>query len=401
MTVQDRSTLKAAAVVIKTETITGANTATRVGSELENIVDSVALTGDAAPLAAEYLVGTANTSLTAERVVTDTTSIVWDLATAGQAKATRPALIGDVTAPANSNTLTIAADAVTDAQLRNAGACSVIGRSANTSGDPADISAASNDTVLCRTSNALVFSAIQTAMVANDAVTNALLRNSGACSVIGRSANSSGDPADISAGSDDTVLCRTGGALSFASVSTAMIAARAVTYATIQNVSAASRLLGRGSAGGAGSPEEISLTRLTMTATTLSADIPTLTTVLGAGASAGNTTITGVKAVTFNGEVDDGSSGTAKTVDWTAGGAHKETLTGNVTFTFTAPVGVTSLVLKVVQGAGPYTIVWPASVKWAGGAAPTISTANGAVDIFSFYYDGTNYYGALSVKGAA
>jgi hypothetical protein len=123
--------------------------------------------------------------------------------------------------------------------------------------------------------------------------------------------------------------------------------------------------------------------------------------VLGAGASAGNTTITGVKAVTFNGEVDDGSSGTAKTVDWTAGGAHKETLTGNVTFTFTAPVGVTSLVLKVVQGAGPYTIVWPASVKWAGGAAPTISTANGAVDIFSFYYDGTNYYGALSVKGAA
>jgi len=46
----------------------------------------------------------------------------------------------------------------------------------------------------------------------------------------------------------------------------------AITYAKIQNVSAASRLIGRGSAGGAGDPQEISIgSGLTMTGTTLSA----------------------------------------------------------------------------------------------------------------------------------
>jgi hypothetical protein len=43
--------------------------------------------GSAAPVDADYLVRTANATLTAERVVTNTTSVEWDWATAGQAKA--------------------------------------------------------------------------------------------------------------------------------------------------------------------------------------------------------------------------------------------------------------------------------------------------------------------------
>ncbi len=61
-----------------------------------------------AAAAAEYLVATASGSLSAERVTTDTTSITWDHATLGQAKAKRAALSGDVSAPADDNTTTLA-----------------------------------------------------------------------------------------------------------------------------------------------------------------------------------------------------------------------------------------------------------------------------------------------------
>jgi len=97
--------------------------------------------------------------------------------------------------------------------------------------------------------------------------------------------------------------------------------------------------------------------------------------------------------VTFT-ETDDGNSSTADTIDWGASLKHKSTLTGNCTYTFTAPTGPCNLLLKVIQDAtGSRTATWPASVKWAGGAAPTLSTAASAIDIISFYYDGTNYYG--------
>jgi hypothetical protein len=68
----------------------------------------IAQTPAGAPTSTDYLVRTADGSLSAERVVTDTTSIIWDWATAGQSKATRAALTGDITAPANSNATTYA-----------------------------------------------------------------------------------------------------------------------------------------------------------------------------------------------------------------------------------------------------------------------------------------------------
>ena len=72
--------------------------------------------------------------------------------------------------------------------------------------------------------------------------------------------------------------------------------------------------------------------------------------------------------------------------------------TSNDTFTFTAPSNPCNLVLVLIQdGTGSRTIVWPATVKWPDGTAPTLSTAGASVDIVSFYYDGTNYHGVASL----
>ena len=68
-----------------------------------------------------------------------------------------------------------------------------------------------------------------TAAIGANTVTDADLRDSAALSVIGRSANSSGDPADIAAGTDGHVLRRSGTTLGFGTVATAGIANGAIT----------------------------------------------------------------------------------------------------------------------------------------------------------------------------
>lgn len=70
--------------------------------------------------------------------------------------------------------------------------------------------------------------AVTTGKLANDAVTDAKLRNSAAVSVIGRAANSGGDPADIAAGANDRLLRRTGDALNFGQLTAGMFPAGVV-----------------------------------------------------------------------------------------------------------------------------------------------------------------------------
>lgn len=70
---------------------------------------------------------------------------------------------------------------------------------------------------------------VGTAKLANDSVDNTKIRNSAGLSVIGRSANSTGDPADIAAGADDEVLRRSGVVLGFGQVATGGITDLAVT----------------------------------------------------------------------------------------------------------------------------------------------------------------------------
>jgi hypothetical protein len=57
---------------------------------------------------------------------------------------------------------------------------------------------------------------------------------------------------------------------------------------------------------------------------------------------------------------------------------------------------ISSFTLITVPNGSVYTITWTfggVAVKWAGGTAPTLTTTNGKFDVFSFIYDGTNWYG--------
>lgn len=145
----------------------------------------------------------------------------------------------------------------------------------------------------------------QAATIANDAVSNAKLRNSGALSVIGRSANSAGDPADISASAaSDQVLRESGSVLGFGTVATAGIANDAVTYAKIQNVSAASRLLGRGDSG-SGDVEEISLSGVSMSGTTLKGRVIQVVNTQTGAVNTGTTTIPHDDTIPQNTEGDE------------------------------------------------------------------------------------------------
>jgi len=100
-------------------------------------------------------------------------------------------------------------------------------------------------------------------------------------------------------------------------------------------------------------------------------------------------------------EEDNGNSGTTETIDWTFKNFQKSTLTDDVTYTFTAPSGPTTMILRLIQDAtGTRLATFPGTVKWSGGTAPTLTTDPAAVDLVTFYFDGANYNGSfiLDVK---
>ena len=103
------------------------------------------------------------------------------------------------------------------------------------------------------------------------------------------------------------------------------------------------------------------------------------------------------ETITFDAEYDNGSSSTADTIDWGNGNKQLTTMTGDCTYTFTAPDGPCNLILRMIHDTSARNPTWPGTVKWSGGAEPTWSTSGGDIDIASFYYNGSTYFGQAGI----
>lgn len=183
MTALTRGQALSAAAQIRDETATGANTASRVGTLLSNLIDSTVFQGEAQtpPTAGDGLTGTNVFS-----VVADGTSL-----TVGPTGVK----ISDITGPA------------------------FLGRAANSSGSVVAIQGAANQVPrVSADGTTLAFGTVATAGLTDASVTMAKLANLAALTVIGNATNGVAVPAAIAAGTDGHVLRRSGTTLGFGTV---------------------------------------------------------------------------------------------------------------------------------------------------------------------------------------
>jgi len=78
------------------------------------------------------------------------------------------------------------------------------------------------------------------------------------------------------------------------------------------------------------------------------------------------------------------------------GTIYSVTATGGITINSLGnAVAGTSFTLIITQdGSGSRTLTAGSNIKWAGGQK-TLSTAANAIDVISFFYDGTTYFASL------
>lgn len=87
------------------------------------------------------------------------------------------------------------------------------------------------------------------------------------------------------------------------------------------------------------------------------------------------------------------NSGTAITLALTNGTVQIITLTGNATITMpTAAVGKSFILFLRQDATGSRSVTW-STVNWASATAPTITGTASKQDIYSFFSDGTSWYG--------
>jgi hypothetical protein len=138
---------------------------------------------------------------------------------------------------------------------------------------------------------------------------------------------------------------------------------------------------------------------LSLTLPTVGGDLNAWGTILNTALTALQDAVNAAAPVAESVNVVAASGSTETLPDVTTATVHRVTLTANCTFTFPAAAAGKSFTVVLVQdGTGSRTATWPGTVKWSnGGTPPTLTTAAGKEDTFSFLCtDGTNWTGFVA-----
>ncbi|MGC4058183.1 MAG: hypothetical protein QM743_08700 [Chitinophagaceae bacterium] len=118
------------------------------------------------------------------------------------------------------------------------------------------------------------------------------------------------------------------------------------------------------------------------------------------GTATGTTTMDYAAAKQYSSTIQTLTDGS--TITWNANLGCQATVTlGGTgrTLTISNPIAGSFYIVKIIQGTGGSKTIgtWPTNTKWSGGTGPTLTTTAGAVDIVSFWFDGTNYNAVYSL----
>lgn len=105
-----------------------------------------------------------------------------------------------------------------------------------------------------------------------------------------------------------------------------------------------------------------------------------------------NKTLTNPTITNYVETATTANTGSAITLNLADGTIDNLTLTANTTITMPTAVLGKSFIVYLRTGTGGYTVTW-STVKWPAGTAPTVTSTASRMDIYSFFSDGTNWYG--------
>jgi hypothetical protein len=107
-----------------------------------------------------------------------------------------------------------------------------------------------------------------------------------------------------------------------------------------------------------------------------------------------NKTLTNPTVTNYVETVNASTAGTSTTINLASGTFVTFTISGgNATINMPTAVAGKSFILILTQDSTPRTVTW-STVVWPSATPPSISSGSGKKDIFSFFSDGANWYGA-------